>query len=184
MNPLRRDEDAALALNRLDDDRGHVGSHRRLHRVEIAVRDVRHRAHLSEALAVLGRARHRERAHRAAVERVVEGDDALALLFALHVEVVTRELEERLVRLRARVAEERAIEPRALAQLDREADVRLVVIVVRRVQHLASLLRDRGDERRVRVAHRRDGDPRREIEAPLAVDVEQLAPAPALDDER
>ena len=79
-NPAGGGQHAALALQRLDDDRADVVPHRLLDRLGVSVGDVRHRTERAEALAVLRRARHRQRAERAAVERVVERDDAHALL--------------------------------------------------------------------------------------------------------
>ena len=128
----------------------------------------------AEAFAILRRAGERERAHRAAVERVVERDDLLALP-AARVEVPTRQLEERLVRLRARVAEERAVVAALLAELLREEDVLLVVEIVRDVGELPGLRADRGDPLGMRMTDRAHGDTSREIEPTLAVDIEELA---------
>src|SRR5262249_22534374 len=152
-------------------------------RLEIAVLDVHDAFDLSEALSVLRRPGHRERAHRAAVERVVVGDDARARL-AFRVEPSPRELEERLVRLRAGVAEEGAVEAASLAELLREEDVLLVVEIVGDVNELRRLL---GDGRRQAWMRMPDGahrDARAEVEPPPPFDVEDLASLSAREDHR
>ena len=183
-NPRGARQHAALALQRLHDDGAHVVAHLARHRVGVPVRHVRHRTERPEALAVLRRPGHRQRAERASVERVVERDDAHALLLAREVEVVARQLEHRLVRLRARVAEEGAVVARAAAQLVGEADVRRVVEVVGHVHQARRLLGDGAREHRVPVAHRAHGDAGAEVEPAAPVGVEHLAAATAHERER
>ena len=180
----RRRKNAAFALDAFDDDRADVRAHVLLHRVEIAVRNVRDSLDPTEALAVLRRAGQRHRAHRAAVERVVERDELRALRVALRMEVTTRELEQRLVRLRARVAEERAIEAALRAELVGEEDVLFVPEVVRHVRHACGLIGDRRDELRMRMADRAHRDSGTEIEPALPVDIEEIASATAMHDDR
>ena len=180
----RRRQDAAFALNRLDDHGANVRLHLLLHRVDVAVVDVRHVAELSEALAILRRSGHRERAQRAPVKAVVERDDAGARRFTLGVEVPARQLQKRFVRLRAGVAEERAVHLGAPAKLVGEQDVRRVVEVVRRVDDLRGLIADGFDVRRMRVADGVDRDAGAEVEVLLSGGVFDVAAFAAHEDER
>ena len=71
---------AALALDRLDQDRGRLRPDRLLDRLEIAERHlVEALDHRAEAFEVFLLSARRERRERAAVERALEGDDAIAL---------------------------------------------------------------------------------------------------------
>ena len=182
--PRRGGQNAPFALERFDDDRADVVPHRLLDRRGVSVGDVRHRTEGPEPLAVLRRARHRQCTEGAAVERVVEGDDADTLLLPREEEVVARELEEGLVRLGARIAEEGAGEARTPAELVREADVRLVEEVVGHVHDARRLLGDGARECRVPMADRAHGDARAEVEPAPTIGVEKLAAAAAHDGER
>ena len=189
---------AALALDRLDEDRGDVarvgqlreqhlldvrGAGQRVGVVRIGVRRVEG-AGRDDAepgpLAGLAR-RQRQAAERAAVERPEEGD---------HVRpagVVAGELERGLDRLGAGVGEEhpgvghRGERGQALADVgvDREVEVGRAV-----VQDVVDLGVDRRVDGRVGVAGGGDGDAGVEVEEAVAVDVlDHAAPGP-LDDER
>ena len=180
-----RDHVAALALNRLDDNRRHligrdemreqlmldvIDAHRRAvlgrrtRRRPVTVRewrvvDPRHQRPEPATLDRLAR-RQRERSHAAAVESAEKRDDVLAA---------------------GRVAGERGNR----RQLLRKAHLRLVVEVrSRHVQELLRLIRDRLDHVRVRVAGRIHRDARRAVEEDVAVDVLDHRAASALDDER
>ena len=77
---VRRHAHAALALDRLDQDRGGGRADRALDRREVAERHlVEAFDHRAEALEIFLLAAGRERRERAAVERALEGDDAHAL---------------------------------------------------------------------------------------------------------
>ena len=99
----RRDVDAALALHRLDDERGRRAVDRGARGVEIAER---HDGLVAQqrlvGIAVLRLADHLERAERAAVERVLGRDEAHPAGGAV------RELQRAVDRLGARVHDERA----------------------------------------------------------------------------
>ena len=175
---------AAFALDGLDDHRRHVAAHLGPHRLDIAEGDVHHAVDRAEALAVLRGASHGQGAHGAPVERVVERDDLRTLLLALRVRSAPRELEDGLVRLGARVAEERAIEAGFRAQLVSEEDVLLVVEVVRDVHQARGLLGDGLRERGMRVPDRAHGNAGAEIEIAASFDVEELTPLTAREDDR
>ena len=73
----RRGADAALALDRLDDDAGGLRADRVAHRVHVVERHVIEAVdRRAEALKVFRIAGSREHRERAAVERAVEADDA------------------------------------------------------------------------------------------------------------
>ena len=136
---------------------GRARLRRRADRTAVAVRIRRviragHERREALALRHLAR-RQRQRSHRPAVERAEERDDVVPL------RVVLRQLERRLVRLGARVAEERPVRPRHRRnrrQLLRQPHLRLVVEVgARHVQELLRLLDDGLHDLGVRVAGRR-----------------------------
>jgi hypothetical protein len=137
---------------------------------------VGHATRHHKALAVLRRSRKRERAHRAAVERVVECDDTHAFRLTETEKMVPRELEHGLVSFGARVAEECAVHLGATTKLVREKHVRLVVEIVRRVHEGCGLLRDHTHKRRMGVTDRANSNTRAEIEPSLVVHVVELAP--------
>ena len=157
-----------------------------LHRTAVAVgirRVIRAGHERPEALAL----RHlaggqRERPHRAAVKRAEERDDVVPL------RVVLRQLERRLVRLGARVAEERPVRTRHRRnrrQLLAEPHLRLVVEVgARHVQELLRLVDDRLHDVGMRVAGGGHGNAGRAVEEDVAVHVLDDRALAARDDER
>ena len=115
---------------------------------------------------------HRQRADRPAVERLLERDDLGARL-AARVPVAARELQARLDRFGAAVAEERARQPRQARQPLGELALQRVKEQVRRVQQRLRLLGDRARQARMRVAERGHADARQQIEVLAALGVEQ-----------
>ena len=106
----RRRADAALALDRLDEDRRRLRPDRLLRRREGAERHLVEALDLrAEALEVLLLAAGGDGGERAAVESALEGDDAEALGPALGELVVARRLDRRLQRLGAGIGEEDAV---------------------------------------------------------------------------
>ena len=96
----RRDDDAGLAHDRFEEDRGRVGVDGGGQRGDVAVRHVRHAGRERLERRPLARlAGERQRAHGAAVERLLRGDDVGTAGAAGH-------LERGLVGLGARVAEQ------------------------------------------------------------------------------
>ena len=93
---------ARLALDRLDEQRGDAVVERRLERLDRRVDELDTAGHRQERLLHVRLAGEGERAHRAAVERVGEREDARA---RARPRVEARELERGLVGLGAGVAE-------------------------------------------------------------------------------
>src|SRR6201999_4353404 len=80
----RHRADAALALNRLDDDRGGAIGHRAIERGDVACRDEADAGdERLELLAIVRIPGDRERAERPAAEGVIECDELRALRRAL-----------------------------------------------------------------------------------------------------
>ena len=81
---MRRHAHAAFALDRLDQDGGGLRADRRLDRLEVAERHLVEAVdRRAEAFEIFLLAAGRERRQRAAVERALEGDDAVALGLAV-----------------------------------------------------------------------------------------------------
>ena len=178
--PVLGDDVAALALDRLDDDRRDLVGRRELVEQDVveplevldpAVRGVEDpRQQRPEAGVVLGlRGRQRDRAVGPTVERAEERDDVRPLGRE------PRELDRRLDDLGPGVAEIGAHaardrrDPRQLAAdlgVDRQVEVRR-----REMDQLGRLLLDRGHDLRMRVTGRVDRDAGGEIEEEVAVDV-------------
>src|SRR4030095_5291173 len=97
--PARRQEDAALGLDGLDDDGAGLVRHRGAHRVRVTEREEAHGTdERAEPGAVLLLPRDGERAHGAAVEPVLERDELDTLGLAARDRLpAARELERRLV---------------------------------------------------------------------------------------
>ena len=144
----RRRPDAALALDHLEEDGDdvRVACGDVLERRDVVERHA-HEAfdERAEAGLDLGVAGRRQRRDRAAVEgRLV--DDDLRALDALVVAELARDLERRLVRLEAGVAEEDVAQARQLAQLGRELLLQRHEVVVRAVDQLGDLVVQRRHE--------------------------------------
>ena len=162
---LRRDVHAALALHRLDDERRRVVVDRALGGDEVAEgHDHGLGQQRAIRVAVLGLADHRERAERAAVERVL-GRDELAPPGG-----AVRELERALDRLGAGVREEAARDRlgREPGQRLGEVELRQRVEQVGGLHQAAGLLADRVHQRGVAVPDR--------AAAPAGGEVDVLAP--------
>ena len=175
--------DAALALDRLEQHGARLVAHHGRELREVVVMDVveavRQRP---EALVVMRLARRRQRRDRAAVEGVPRADD-LRFLRVEAVRVLACDLDRALVRLRARVAEERLVEARELDELRGRIGLRARVVEVRAMDHLARLMRDGIDERRIIMAEHVDGDAAEEIEVFLAVDIIRIRPFAVVEDD-
>ncbi len=201
-----RHDVAALALNRLHDDRRDlVGRHqvqedllfeilearrgaasrRGTERRAILVRvrrviDARH--HRAEAAPLNRLARgERQGAERASMEAAEKCDDVLSL------HGVPRELDARFDRFRPRVSEERphaSVNRHGRRDLLRQAHLELVVKVgPRHVQELLRLIGNRLHDVRVRMSGRGHGDARGAVQKDVAVHVLDHRAAAALDDQ-
>ncbi len=170
----------AFALHRLENHRADVVAafvaERGLERRDVVVGDVRDaRRARAEALCVLRLASGRDREQRAAVERVQRRDDAQLVRPEPVVRPAPRELQRRLVRFGAGIAEEHALGERAVDETLRESQRGLVREPVADVPELAGLLVERADHRRMAVSECGHGDAAREIDVELAVLVPDAA---------
>ncbi len=160
----------ALALDRLNHDRGRLIGDRGLERRMVAERDLVEAVDLGpEAFDVFLLAAGRDRRQRAAVEGALEGDDAVALGMALRGMVFPRHLDGGLVGLGPRIGEEDALREGRLAEAPRQLLALRHRVEVGGVPDLPGLGRQRLDQMRMGVAERIDRDARAEIEIAGAV---------------
>ena len=176
----RHDAHAALALDRLDQDGGGLRPDRALDRLEVAERHLVEAVHdRAEAVEMFLLSAGRERRQRAAVERALEGDDAVALGLAVRRLILARHLDDAFHRLGAGIGEEHVVgEARGAQPLGQPLAFR-DAIEVGDVPELLRLLGERLDQMRMRVAERIDRDAGGEIEIAVAVGRDQpdaLAP--------
>ncbi|MBK7643402.1 MAG: hypothetical protein IPJ19_10190 [Planctomycetes bacterium] len=146
-------------------------------RYELDARDER-----LEGLAVLGRVRHGERAHGAAVEAALERDEAGASGLADHALVLAGDLERRFDCLGAAVGEEHGLQPAQARDAFRDLFGVRMAEQVARVDQAAELVAELRHHARVRVAQSRDGDAAQEIEPLAAFRVPQARAASAHED--
>ena len=176
---LRRRAHAALALHRLDQDARGVRPDRLFHRFEIAMRHLVETVHRrAKAFEIFGGAGGGERAQRAAMERALEGDDAIALGMALGEVIAAHDLDHAFHRFRAGIAEEHQVGKALLAQPRGELLAIRALEQVRHVPELGRLLLQRRDQMRMAVAQRIHRDARGEVEIALAIGGDQPAPSP------
>ena len=176
----RRDHDARLALDRLEEN-GHnrFGISRLLESGEIAIGDAAESLwERLEGLVLFRLAGGGERRQRASMERAEGGDDDVAIPAANS----ARELDGALVCLRAGVREEHlASRRRAVAdeavQLAGEGLGELVEEQVRHVAEAMGLRRDGLGHAGVGMPEGHDRDPSQEVEIAAPLVVEQLRPA-------
>ena len=179
----RRGRHAALALHRLEHDRHRLVGESGLDGLEIVEVGIgeTNRQRLETGLAPV-LARRRDRRERTAVEAVAHRDHLVAA--AVRGTPLAGELDRRLVRLGARVAEEHlAAETGDLDQLLRELHLRLVHEEVRAVREHRGLVLNRLDDALRAVADVVAADAAREIIVLLAVGVVDARPLGLGDDD-
>ena len=175
---------AALALHRLHQDGGGLRPDLGAQLVQVLERHVVEAFDVGRvALQVFRVAGGGEAGQRAAVERAVAGDDAVAPGIAEIVVILAHQLEAALDRLDPGIAEEhlaaglpregRGHQPLRQLLLPRHA------IEVGGVPDLGGLLVERRDQVRMAMPERRDRDPAREIEEAPPVDRDQPRPLAA-----
>ena len=161
-----RGRDATFALNRFEENRHDVGplGCDALDRCEIVQWHAYEPGHeRPEALLHLGIASRRQGRDRAPVKGVFIDDD-FGILDAAIVAVLARDLERRFVRFEPRVAEEHTVHAGQRGELVGQRLLQADLVYVGRVNQLARLVGDRGDQARVAVAERIDRDTRETVE--------------------
>ena len=166
----RRQPDAALALDRLDQDGGGFRPDRRPHGIEIAERDdVEAGQERVEALDHLLAADRRDAGHGPAVECTLEGDDAVSLGRPAGPEMATGHFDRRLDRLGAGIADEYGVRERRghqpVGELLQFGDLEQV----RDVPELARLLGQCRHQPRMGVTQAGDRDAGAEIQHAPAI---------------
>ena len=164
------DAHAALAHDRLDQNRRGLGADRAFGRVEIAERHlieaVDHRAEPFEIFLLSAGG---ERRQRAAVEGALESDDAVTFRLTVRRLVFARHLDRAFHRLGAGIAEEHHVGEAGFAQTPRDALGFRNFVKIGDVPHLLRLLGERGDELRMCMPQRIHGNAGGKIEIALAV---------------
>src|SRR5205085_1290012 len=165
-----RDAHAAFTLDRLDQDRGGLRPDGLLHGFKIAERDLIEAVdNGAEAFEIFFVSGSRERRERTAVERALEGDDAVTLGTAVDGVELARGLDRAFHRLRAGILEKHVVGKALLAQPVRELLLLGNPKQVGDVDRLMGLRGDRVRDLRMRVAERIDGNARGEVEIARAV---------------
>ncbi len=181
----RNRADAALPLDRLDQDRRGLRTDRRLQRLAVAERHLVEALHLrAEALQVFLLAAGGERRQRAAVEGALEGDDAEALRRALGEMIAPRRLDGAFHRLGAGIAEEDAVGEGRIHQPLAERPLAGNLENVGDVPELVGLRLQRVDDVRVRVAEHVHRDAAHEVQVASAVGADEPRALAALEGER
>ena len=180
--------DPALALDRLDEDRGRLVVHEVGETLEV-VQFAKRKAgdQRAEALLdfLLGRGAHA--AERAAVKRVLRADDLVAFaLFPARLPdpVQPRQLDQRLVRLGAAVAEKHPAGAGVADEAPRKFTLVRIAEKIADVNQLPRLLLHARDPMRVAMAQRTHRDPRRKIQIAVARIVPHLGAAAAHEGQR
>ena len=167
---MRRRADAALTLQRLDQDAGGGRTDGFFHGFDVAERDlieaVERRA---EAFEIFRSTRRGQCRQRATMKRALKSDDAEFLRMALGRMVATRDLDRTLHRFSAGIAEEHRVRKAVLAQPCGKAFTVRALEQVRHVPKLGRLLLQSRHQMRMRMAERIHRDARCEIEIALAV---------------
>ena len=168
---------AALALHRLDQHGGGARADGGPQGVEVVGRHVREaRRQRLERLLLRSRPGGRQRAVRAAVERALEADDLVLVRPAARPAAAARELDRRLVRLGAGVAEERAaVAGRSAREPLGERDRRAPTSRGSRRGRAPPAGPRAPDRRRVAVTEGHDREAGDEVEVLAALVVEQRA---------
>ena len=181
---MRKDADAALALNRLDQHARRLRADQGLDRGEIAERRlIETFDRRAEALEIFLVAAGRKRRQRAPMEGAFKSDQSVALRRAVGGMKLARGLDRAFDRFRARVADEHLVGEARLDEPAREPLRLRNLIEIGDVPGPRRSLLQRGDEMRMRVAERIDRDARAEIEVAPAVIGEKPSALAALEGE-
>ena len=175
---------AALALDRLDQDGGGLGTDGRLQRGMITERHLVEALDLrAEAFKILLLAAGRDRGQRAAVEGAFESDDAETFGVAPDRVILAGHLDRAFERLGTRIGEEHLVGEGGIGQPPGQSFALGDPVEVRCVPDLGGLLGEPGHEVRVGMAERVHGDPGPEIKVAIAVLGHQPGPLASLENQ-
>jgi hypothetical protein len=161
---------AAFAHDRLDQDRRGLIGDRALGRLKVGKRHLVEAVdHRTEAVEILFLTAGGQRRQRPAVESALESDDAIALGMAARGVVFARGLDGAFHGFGAGIAEEHHVGKARLAQPPGYTLGLRNLVEVGDVPELLRLLGDGGDQMRMRVAERVDGDAGGKIQVTVAV---------------
>src|SRR5690606_6132156 len=165
----RHGADAAFALDRLDQDGGGFRADGVFKRCDVAERHLVEAVDLgAEAVDIFLLPASGDGRKRAAMKRAFEGDGAEALRIALGIVVAARSLDRAFQRLGARISEEHAVGEAVLDETRTKTLLAGDLVEVRNVPELGGLLGEGGDQLRVAVAKRIDGNTGGKVEVALA----------------
>ncbi len=174
---VRAGADAALALNRLDQETGRVLVDRGQRRAEVVELDhLEPRKQRREAVDHLGLIGRADRRHRPAVERIRETDQIVLVRIALGVMIFARGLDRAFDRLDARIGEEHRVGEGQVGEPLGERFPLRRAVQVGDVHQRRRLFLDRLGQMRVAMAENVDRNPRGEIEIALALFAIEIDP--------
>ena len=175
MNACEADAHSAFALDRLDQETRSLRTDRRLGFVEIVEFDIFETGkQRQEARVELFLIRSTDRAHRAPVKGVAEGDNLEPVRIAAVLVIGAHRLDRAFDRFGTRIGEEHRIGESEIDKALRQMLALRAAIEVRDVHQGLRLARDGAGQPRMRMAQRIDGNPCREIEVALAVFADQV----------
>src|SRR5258708_3726860 len=170
--------DTTFSLNRFYTDRADIIGKLRSQVIDVVkTHELNVRHYRSEWGAILLLVRGCDRAHRAAVEAVLEREKFRAELLAVgsHTQSVRAgELQRCLPCLSTAVAEKHPIKAADLRQAEREVRCALMVVEVRCMQQASTLISNCLFDRGMRIAKRRHSDTAQQVEIVMAIFIAQI----------
>ena len=166
---VRNHPNAALALNRLDQDCGRLRRDRGLDGGKVRYRNLIEAFDLgAEALKIFLLTARGDGGEGAPVEGALEGQDAIALGVTVNPLASPRHLDRRLIRLGPGIGEEDKVGESGVDEAPGKSLALGILVEVGDVPEFRPLPRQRLDEMGMRMADRGDGDSGAEIEIALA----------------
>ena len=176
------DADAALALDRLDHDRGGLRPDCGQQRVMVAESDLIEPLDFrTESFEIFLLSAGGDRRQSTAVERALEGDDAEAFGVAADGLVFARHFNRAFIRLGAGIGEKDRVRESRVDQPLRQPLAFRDAVEVGAVPDFLRLIGQRLDKMGMRIAQRGDGDAAAEIKIARAISARQPCPLAALE---